>query len=403
MTATSQATTPPRAPLPCWQGRWRDLMTLPPRTTGLIVVGVLGYLTVAGPGAVLLTALVVRFPLPAALVPVIGLLIGELLLCGMLLTAVATRRWGRLAGLAADRPIRHGFREWRAPLLLLLLGLAVLVVRLAAGLVTGPGQRMLAHTPGGVVVALIVSSMLLVGFNEELLFRGLALGALLREQGATRLGVYQAVITVSVLFGLAHLIRQGPIIARLELAGGTAVIGLMFAAVRLRSGSIWVGAAMHALGDSVQLVGALSVGYFASSIAHGPPRWVAIAGTLLALWFGVAQIEAYLHDREQDGQEAACEPGLARPAPMVGPVPNGNRTSHHRSMQDLTNAQVASLLQVTEQTVDQWAKHGKLPYESVQGRRRYPAAAVAELARDRNIPLPDWLAGIAANAQRGTP
>jgi len=378
-------------------------MTLPPRTTGLIVVGVLGYLTVAGPGAVLLTALVVRFPLPAALVPVIGLLIGELLLCGMLLTAVATRRWGRLAGLAADRPIRHGFREWRAPLLLLLLGLAVLVVRLAAGLVTGPGQRMLAHTPGGVVVALIVSSMLLVGFNEELLFRGLALGALLREQGATRLGVYQAVITVSVLFGLAHLIRQGPIIARLELAGGTAVIGLMFAAVRLRSGSIWVGAAMHALGDSVQLVGALSVGYFASSIAHGPPRWVAIAGTLLALWFGVAQIEAYLHDREQDGQEAACEPGLARPAPMVGPVPNGNRTSHHRSMQDLTNAQVASLLQVTEQTVDQWAKHGKLPYESVQGRRRYPAAAVAELARDRNIPLPDWLAGIAANAQRGTP
>jgi len=280
-------------------------MTLPPRTTGLIVVGVLGYLTVAGPGAVLLTALLARSPLPAALVPVTGLLIGELLLCGMLLTAVATRRWGQLAGLVPDRPIRRTIREWRAAWLLLLLGLAVLVVRLAAGLLTGPGQRMLAHTSGGVVVALIVASMLLVGFNEEVLFRGLALGALLRERGATRLGVYQAVITVSVLFGLAHLIRQGPILGRLELAGGTAVIGLMFAAVRLRSGSIWAGAAMHGLGDSVQLVGALSVGYLASSIAHGPPGWVAVMGSVLALWFGVSQIEAYLHDREQGGQEAA--------------------------------------------------------------------------------------------------
>ena len=305
MTATFQATTPPHAPLPGRQGRWHDLLTLPPRTTGLIVVGVLGYLTVAGPGAVLLTALVARLPLPAALVPVTGLLIGELLLCGMLLTAVATRRWWQLAGLIADRPIRQSFREWRAPLLLLLLGLAVIVVRVAAGLLTGPGQRMLAQTSGGVVVALIVSSMLLVGFNEELLFRGLALGALLRERGLTRVGVYQAVITVSVLFGLAHLIREGPIISRLELAGGTAVIGLMFAAVRLRSGSIWVGAAMHALGGQCQLVGALSVGYFASSIAHGPPWWVAVAGTLLALWFGVSQIEAYLHDREQGGEEAA--------------------------------------------------------------------------------------------------
>jgi membrane protease YdiL (CAAX protease family) len=303
MTATSQATTPPRAPRPGRQGRWRDLMTLPPRTTGLTVVGVVGYLTVAGPGAVLLTALVAQFPLPAALVPVTGLLVGELLLCGVLLTAVATRGWWQLAGLVADRPIRHSLRAWRAPLLLLLLGLAVMVVRLAAGLLTGLGQRMLAQTSGGVVVALIVSSMLLVGFNEELLFRGLALGTLLRDRGATRLGVYQAVVTVSVLFGLAHLIRGGPILDRLELAGGTAVIGLMFAAVRLRSGSIWVGAAMHALGDGVQFVGALSVGYFASAIAHGPPGWVAVAGMLLALWFGVSQIEAYLQDREQGGEE----------------------------------------------------------------------------------------------------
>lgn len=304
MTSPSQSTstTQPQASLQVRHGRWQALATLPPRTIGLIVLGELGFLAVAGPGAVLLLALVARFPLPHGLVRVTSQLIGELLLCGILLTAVAARGWWQLAGMAPERPIRRSLREWRAPLLVLLVGLAVLVVRVAAGPLTGPGQRMLVQTPGGIVMALIVSTMLLVGFNEELLFRGLALGALLRERGATRLGVYQAVITVSVLFGLAHLIRGGPIIARLELAGGTAVVGLVFASVRLRSGSIWVGAAFHALGDSVQFVGALSVGYFASATSHGPPGWVAIAGALLAVLVGVSQIEAYLHDREQDRQ-----------------------------------------------------------------------------------------------------
>jgi len=88
---------------------------------------------------------------------------------------------------------------------------------------------------------------------------------------------------------------------------------------------------------------------------------------------------------------------------VVGPVPNGNRTSHHRSAQDLTNAQVAGLFQVTEQAVDQWANNGKFPYQWVQGRRRYPAAAVADLATACEVPLPAWLAGIAASAQRESP
>ena len=73
------------------------------------------------------------------------------------------------------------------------------------------------------------------------------------------------------------------------------------------------------------------------------------------------------------------------------------------SVQELTSAEVAGLFQVTEQAVRLWASHHKLPHEWVGGRRRYPAAAVAELARDRNIPLPDWLAGIAASPQREVP
>jgi Helix-turn-helix domain len=97
---------------------------------------------------------------------------------------------------------------------------------------------------------------------------------------------------------------------------------------------------------------------------------------------------------------SASWPG--QPAVVV-PVPNGNRGSHHRSVQDLTNAEVAGLFQVTEQTVHDWARDGKLPYQWVQGRRRYPAVAVAELATACKVPLPDWLAGIAASARRETP
>jgi predicted site-specific integrase-resolvase len=71
--------------------------------------------------------------------------------------------------------------------------------------------------------------------------------------------------------------------------------------------------------------------------------------------------------------------------------------------QDLTAAEVADLFHVSEQTAKRWARHDKLPSRLVKGRRRYPAAAVAELARDRNIPLPDWLRGIAANAPKASP
>ncbi len=57
---------------------------------------------------------------------------------------------------------------------------------------------------------------------------------------------------------------------------------------------------------------------------------------------------------------------------------------------DLTTAEVAGLFGVCKQAVRHWANHGKLPSTWVQGRRRFPAAAVAELAQHRHIPLPDW-------------
>ena len=70
------------------------------------------------------------------------------------------------------------------------------------------------------------------------------------------------------------------------------------------------------------------------------------------------------------------------------------------SVQDLTTAEVGGLFRVSEQAVRQWASHDKLPSALVQGRRRYPADAVAELAQQHHIQLPDWLRAATASPGR---
>jgi excisionase family DNA binding protein len=47
----------------------------------------------------------------------------------------------------------------------------------------------------------------------------------------------------------------------------------------------------------------------------------------------------------------------------------------------LRSAEVAAILQVSPKTVARWAQEGRLPYQrTLGGHRRYPAAAVRELA-----------------------
>ena len=47
----------------------------------------------------------------------------------------------------------------------------------------------------------------------------------------------------------------------------------------------------------------------------------------------------------------------------------------------LRSAQVAAILQVSPKTVARWAQLGLLPYQrTLGGHRRYPAAAIEELA-----------------------
>ncbi len=95
-------------------------------------------------------------------------------------------------------------------------------------------------------IALAVVLVVLVAIGEEVAFRGVLLWAL-----APR-GLWASVITSSALFGLMHL-------ANLALGAsltGTALQilfagmgGIGFAAMRLRTGSLWPGIALHAAYD----------------------------------------------------------------------------------------------------------------------------------------------------------
>jgi membrane protease YdiL (CAAX protease family) len=153
---------------------------------------------------------------------------------GLFIAAVLTRlHWWRRVGFT---PIR----EWRAPHLVipLLLILALPIVGLSA-------RGLMATT--GVVLTLQVGFLLIDIFMEEVTYRGVILEALAGFSSGSR-------VTLSaILFGLSHL--DNLFLPRADELGvayqifEAALVGILFAAVRLRMNTIWPVMAAHALYD----------------------------------------------------------------------------------------------------------------------------------------------------------
>ena len=79
-------------------------------------------------------------------------------------------------------------------------------------------------------------------------------------------------------------------------------------------------------------------------------------------------------------------PPAQRPRPTGRVATEGDPTD-----QELTAAEVAGLFQVSESAVHTWADQDRLPFRRIKGQRRFPAPAVARLAHQHQVPLPDWL------------
>ncbi|MFN8475629.1 MAG: CPBP family intramembrane glutamic endopeptidase [Anaerolineae bacterium] len=187
-------------------------------------------------GAFALAALVPGLPgygtgISASLVLI---LVGVVLVAGLL----AAFHWWRMAGFVGPSKWRHLSLYW-LPVLTLPLPLL-------------GGLRPLEPA----VLGTLIVGYIATAFVEEGLFRGAMLG-LLRPTG-----IWRAVIISSILFGMAHLgnivLRGNPGLIALQ-ALGSATGGVGLAALRLRTRTIWVVIAIHALNDLFLQMGTLPV------------------------------------------------------------------------------------------------------------------------------------------------
>lgn len=119
----------------------------------------------------------------------------------------------------------------------------------------------------------------LVGFVEEVAFRGLILRALAPG------GVRRAAVVSSVLFGLMHAVNPlfgADLGATLLQMGYATAMGFAFAAVALRTGTIWPLVVIHALVDVVGFVAA--DGTIATALAGADVLVAAVYATMFTVY-----------------------------------------------------------------------------------------------------------------------
>ena len=124
------------------------------------------------------------------------------------------------------------------------------------------------------LIAVFVICMALVGITEEFFCRGVMAELLLRHFGATKEGVWKAVILSGVLFGLAHLsnLMGAEPVGVLVQCVIAAMMGMAFAAIYFRTGNIWVTVALHAFVDVCALItSGLYTGEIAETISGYQP------------------------------------------------------------------------------------------------------------------------------------
>ena len=198
----------------------------------------------------------------------------------LVLAIIGAFRWWRAAGFTPRTQWRD-LRLYWVP--------AVLVF---APFITG------IKMPSAGTLALLVFGYLISCVYEEGFFRGLALVVL------RRLGLWPAVLISSALFGLTHLSNQvlrGVSFLIVLQAFGSAVQGIGYAALRLRTNTIWPLILIHALHDVT-----LQMGHLPIAMVEAPIDTIlAIYGIVLLRRHGSDILPAPLWEGDRRRIEAA--------------------------------------------------------------------------------------------------
>ena len=144
-------------------------------------------------------------------------------------------------------------------------GLAELLLYLGADRLTEATRftELAALLPELPLPLLIVSLALAPALCEEFAFRGLLLTGLKPRLGATR-----AILVSGVVFGLFHFVTELGLWERLL---STTLLGLVLGWVRVRTGSLWAGVALHATNNTLILL--------AGSYTDTLNRWLDVSVT----------------------------------------------------------------------------------------------------------------------------
>lgn len=101
--------------------------------------------------------------------------------------------------------------------------------------------------PPASVVLFVLANTVLVGLSEEWMFRGVLFQAL-----RSRMALWPSLLAMSALFGGVHVLNvfvTGQLFESAVQAVAAFLSGVVFAAMLVRTGSIWVPIAYHALWD----------------------------------------------------------------------------------------------------------------------------------------------------------
>lgn len=189
------------------------------------------------------------------------------------LAIAAWQRWHDLG--LGRRPAARSLRLAWLPMVYIVAGL---LVATAAGL------------PPATVLLWIVLNTFLVGLSEELMFRGVLLQAARRS-----FGIWAAVGLTTLAFGAVHVLNvfiTGELRPALLQATAAALSGLLFIALRLRTGSLWPGMVVHALWDFATFVLATAgrpdshagAADAPTGLAHLLPVLLVLPNALYGLW-----------------------------------------------------------------------------------------------------------------------
>jgi membrane protease YdiL (CAAX protease family) len=106
----------------------------------------------------------------------------------------------------------------------------------------------------GSLLALVAANGSMAGVMEELVFRGLVLGALLGLWGTTERGLWRALVVSSLFFSLPHLLNvlagADPLRTAAQLVWAL-LLGGVFGALTVAGGSLWPAALFHGVGNAL--------------------------------------------------------------------------------------------------------------------------------------------------------